>query len=139
MTVADLMREDVVTARPDTAVGALARKMQDEFVGSVVIERDGRPVGIVTDRDLALDVVADGREPDELVAEDVMTSDPATVSADAGVMDLVDELVQASVRRMPVVDDADLVGIITFDDLVVLLSAEFTKIGDVVDTEMAPY
>lgn len=60
MTVSDLMREAVVTARPDESVGDVAKRMAEENVGSVVVEQDGRPAGIITDGDLTTRVLANG-------------------------------------------------------------------------------
>jgi len=140
MTVADLMREDVVTAGPDATVGALARQMRDEGVGSVVVAADGRPAGIVTDRDLAVGPFADGDGPDDHTAEEVMTPDPTTVTTDTGVMELCTQLSEASVRRMPVVDDdGALAGIVTLDDLHVLLAGELESLAGVVAAESPPY
>lgn len=139
MTVPDLMRESVVTAGPDTATDELARRMRDENVGSVVVA-EGEPVGIVTDRDLAVGPFAAGDDPGTGVAEGAMTPDPATVPVDAGVMDLCDALCDASVRRMPVVDDeGTLAGIVTLDDLHVLLADEGGRLAEVVEAESPPY
>jgi CBS domain-containing protein len=140
MTVSDLMREDVVTASPDTPTDELAQQMRDENVGSVVIEDDGRPTGIVTDRDLTIGPFAAGDDPGSRTAQDVMTADPATVTADTGVMELCNRLCEASVRRMPVVDGSgELAGIVTLDDLNVLLAREQQNLADVIEAESPPY
>jgi CBS domain-containing protein len=140
MTVTELMRQDVVTAVPAETADVLARRMRDEDVGSVVVETDGRPAGIVTDRDLAVGPLAEGREPTAVTAEEVMTADPVTVTADTGVMELCDRISEASVRRMPVVDrDGRLTGIVTLDDLHVLLTEEQSDLAAVVRAESPPY
>jgi CBS domain-containing protein len=139
MTVSDLMRTEVVTASPDEPANELATAMRDESVGSVVITEDGAPVGIVTDRDLAVRITADGLDPSEMPARNVMTEDPATVDVDTGIMDLVDTMEEASVRRMPVVDGGELAGIVTLDDLSVLLTSEQQRLADVIEAESPPY
>jgi CBS domain-containing protein len=141
MTVTDLMREDVVTAAGDATAADLARQMRDEGVGSVVVVDDeARPAGVVTDRDLAVEVVADGGDPTALTADQVMTGPPETVGTDTGVMELCDRLNEASVRRMPVVDDdGTLAGIVTLDDLTVLLTDELGALAGVVEAESPPY
>ncbi|ADQ68601.1 CBS domain-containing protein [Halogeometricum borinquense] len=140
MTVSDLMRKNVVTATPDTAASELAQQMRDENVGSVVVEADNRPAGIVTDRDLAVGPFAESADPETVTAEDVMTSDLTTVTTDTGVMELCDELCEASVRRMPVVDgDGTLAGIVTLDDLHVLFAREQQNLTDVIEAESPPY
>lgn len=139
MTIRELVRTDVITVEPGTSVQDIAKRMRDEKVGSVVVEEGGKPVGIVTDRDLALRILGDGEDPSTLSAEDVMTRDPATADMDDGVYDLVSRMCEAEVRRMPVTENGSLAGIITMDDLLVLLSSEFSHMASVVQAESPPY
>lgn len=136
MTVADIMREDVITVEPSESVREAARRMRDERVGSVVVEDDGRPVGIMTDRDLTTRLIATGRDADGARVRDVMTEDLETITADAGVWELFDRLGEASVRRMPVVDyEGMLAGIVTHDDLNTLLADEQRELAQVIEAE----
>ena len=139
MTVSDLARTDVVTADPDATISELAFAMANERVGSVVVTEGEAPVGIVTDRDIALDVLGTGADPGEWTARDVMTSDLATASPDDGVMEVVHLMSEASVRRLPLVEDGRLVGIVTLDDLLVLLAGEISNLARVVEAESPPY
>lgn len=140
MTVSDLMREDVVTASPDESAKTIAKRMRDETVGSVVVVEDDRPTGIVTDRDLTTRLIADGADPEQRTAKDVMTLNPKTVTTDAGVRELCDEMGDAGVRRMPVVDyEGDLAGIITHDDLNTLLADEQRELAHVIELESPSY
>ena len=139
MTVADLARTDPIAATRDATIATVSALMRDENVGSVVIVDDGAPVGIVTDRDVAVRVVADGQDPDDVTAGDVMTTDPVTVDLDAGVMDLTSTMAEHAVRRVPVVDDGELYGIITLDDVDQLLSDERQHLADVVAAESPAY
>jgi len=82
MPIQDLARSDVITATKETAVAELAQTMADETVGSVVVVDDETPVGIVTDRDLALRCVAD--ETADKTADNVMSEDLKTIEPDAG-------------------------------------------------------
>jgi CBS-domain-containing membrane protein len=84
-------------------------------------------------------VAADGNDPGTLTAADVMSADPVTVDVDTGVFDLCTEMCNHEVRRMPVVDDETLVGIVTLDDLLVLLTAELGSLVDVIGAESPPY
>ena len=139
MTVYDLARYDVVTADPGTTISELAFQMANERVGSVVVTEGDAVVGIVTDRDIALDVLGTGADPNEYRARDVMSPDPLVVEADAGVMDTVRAMHEASVRRVPVVEDGGLVGIVTMDDLLVLLATELSNLAGIVEAESPPY
>jgi CBS domain-containing protein len=130
--------DQLVTAAPDATATSLARAMDDDSVGSVVIVEDDEPVGIVTDRDLALSVLMEGRDGDTPAAE-FMTRDLVTVHAEAGVMELCRTMREHGVRRLPVVDDGRLTGIVTLDDVVVLLQGEMENITEVIRTESPPY
>ena len=119
MQIREVMTESVVTAPPDCPVRAVAELMRERNVGSVVlVDGDGAPVGFVTDRDLAVNVVADGRE----------ASDPAgshasapviTAEPDMDVHAAAELMVSHGIRRLPVIDGDRIAGILTLDDLAV--------------------
>jgi CBS domain-containing protein len=126
----------VVTAAPSDALAAVARQMEEHNVGAVVIVETHRPVGIVTDRDLALQLGARGVSPRTAVGE-VMSTPVQTVSSDEGVFDTSLVMKENGVRRLPVVDeDGRLVGLVTLDDLLRVLSRELTNLTEGIRTEM---
>ncbi|AWB28591.1 CBS domain-containing protein [Halococcoides cellulosivorans] len=135
MPVSDLMRSNVVTASPESSIDSLAESMRDHGVGSVVIEDDSTVSGIVTDRDLVTRVMAENADWSTLQASDVMTPDLQTVSADTGIAELVETLSEEGVRRMPVVENDDLVGIVALDDVFALLAVEQDRLANVVEAE----
>jgi CBS domain-containing protein len=140
MPIQDLARADVVSATPETPVSDLAQRMRDERVGSVVITDDGVPAGIVTDRDLATRVLADGSPPAERTARDVMSTDLCAVGPDAGFYEAAEVMSEHGVRRLPVCDDNDeLVGIITADDLTELLADESQHLASVIRAQRPEY
>ncbi|MFP4632124.1 MAG: CBS domain-containing protein [Halobacteriota archaeon] len=121
-------QDEVVTARPDEPIVSVAKTMKESNVGSVVVVDDGEPVGIVTDRDLAVRVIAEERDRD-VTAEDVMTPELHTVDVDEEISEVIRELGDGGVRRIPIVEDGKIAGIITLDDIVVLLSVELNGIS----------
>jgi CBS domain-containing protein len=140
MPVKDIAVKGVETADPETPVPELADSMAEAGVGSIVIAVEHRPVGIVTDRDLALRALAGETDPATLVAADVMTGDPATVQSTTDELAVATEMCERGVRRMPVVDDGDhLVGIVTLDDLFRRFVAELADLAAVVEAESPPY
>lgn len=140
MPVSDVAREDVITATNDQSAGNLATVMREEAVGCVVIVDDDKPVGIVTDRDLVMEVLEPRHDPTEVTAGDVMTETPATLRLDHGVFEATEAMADASVRRMPVVDgNGDLAGIVALDDFVVLLARELDNLAGVIEAESPPY
>lgn len=140
MTIRDLARKDVVTAHRNQSAGNLATVMKEEDVGSVIIEDDDRPVGIVTDRDLTLKVLEPREDPREVTAEEIMTENPTTVGIGDGVFEVTKTMFEAEVRRIPVVDDEGAIaGIITLDDFLVLFTDEMNGLAGVVEAESPPY
>lgn len=146
MSIADIARTDVVTADKQTSIEGLAQQMRDEDVGSVVITEDDEPVGIVTDRDLSVRALAEAHGIEiagrmlieELTAGDVMTYGPFTADADDSVLDVLGEMCQEGCRRVPVVDDGELHGIVTLDDFVMLLTTELNNVASIISTESPP-
>lgn len=139
MPIDDLARSDVVTADRETAIADLAATMDDADVGCVVITDGETPVGIVTDRDLTVRVLATGDDPDELTAEDVMSEDLLTIERTAGFYEAADLMSDNGIRRLPVSDDDALVGIITADDLTELLADEEQKLAEIIRAQRPEY
>jgi CBS domain-containing protein len=114
--IREVMTASVVTAEPATPVREVAALMRERNVGSVVLVRDGAPVGIVTDRDLAVSVLADGRSGEDH-AIDHASAPVVTGAPDMDVGDACELLVEHGIRRLPIVDGDRLTGIVTLDDL----------------------
>ncbi len=123
----------VVTASLDDSVFDVAGVMRDEHVGCVVVIRDGRPVGILTDRDIVLRVVAAGLDPRTVQVAGIVTYDAATVLRTDGFETAVRIMREHGVRRLPIVDaDGRVTGIVTADDLVALLGRELSALGEAI-------
>ena len=115
----EIMTTVVVTAPPDAPVHAVAALMRDRNVGSVVlVDQAGRPVGMVTDRDLAVDVLADAGDP-EMAAEECATAPVVTGDQDMELEEAAALMVGHRIRRLPVMDGDTLAGIVTLDDIAV--------------------
>jgi CBS domain-containing protein len=109
--------------------------MLDEELGDLVIAADDEPVGIVTDRDIAL-AVARYDALSELTAEEIMTPDPVTIHEDATAVDLPATMADGRVRRIPVVDDdGRLVGIATLDDVVATAGEMLDDVAAVIESQ----
>ena len=113
------MTDDVVTADAAASLGQVATLMRDRGVGSVVVCDGDRPVALITDRDVALAVAADGAGTDEEVKAHA-THPIVTGHSEMNVEEAAAEMVQNRIRRLPIVDgDGALAGIVTLDDLAV--------------------
>lgn len=140
MPISDIARTGVITIHRDQSAGNLATVMKEEDVGSVVVEADDVPVGIVTDRDLTLQVLEPRADPREVTVGDIMTPNPNTAHVDDSVLDVTEAMYRAEIRRLPVVDDdGELAGIVTLDDLVILFADELGDLAGVIEAESPPY
>jgi len=127
MQVRHLARKEPVSVGPGTAVREVARVMDERVVGAVVVVEGGRPIGIVTDRDLVVRLLARGL-PDDVRVDSVMTADPVVVDADASPARAVHLFERHAVRRLPLVDAGQLVGLLAVDDLLVNTVADLTAL-----------
>jgi CBS domain-containing protein len=114
----DVMTHGVVTAETGDSLRSVGELMRDRNVGSVVVCEAGRPVGVITDRDLALAVVADSVEARAPVG-DHASRPLVTGEVEMDIEEAVALMVQHRIRRLPVTDEEELVGIVTIDDLAV--------------------
>jgi predicted transcriptional regulator len=128
--VGDLGMRPVVTIDALAPVRDAARLMRQHNVGSVVVVKNHRPRGIITDRDIAVSVVAEGLDAADVPVADVMRANPAVIRCDQGVLDAVEVFATKGVRRLPVVDNRGfVVGIITLDDVLMRVGTEMAHIA----------
>jgi len=134
MTVGQVCNRIVVFAYRDTPLPEAAKLMRENHIGSLVIVDEaarGRvPVGILTDRDIAVAVVAHALDPRTLTVGEVMTGEPVTANEQDDVLDTLQRMRRRGVRRLPVVAaNGTLAGIVTLDDLLELVAEQ---LGDIV-------
>src|ERR1700733_12437537 len=124
MLVRECLRSAPVTVPPSCSLEEAARLLGSHRVGSLLVVDSGRLVGIVTDRDIAVRGIGQGKAPASEVAS-VMTPHPVTIQGSADVFEAFGVFETASARRLPVLEDAELAGIISVDDLLIRLLSEF--------------
>jgi CBS domain-containing protein len=105
--------------------------MHQRTVGAlVVVDQAGAPIGIVTDRDLAVRVVAAGRDPYTTAVGDVMTPRPKTAAPSTPIESALSLMRAGGFRRLPIINDQGrLAGLVTLDDILMLLAEEFNRVG----------
>ena len=140
MAVGEICNREVVITEKSVSVVDAAKLMRSHHVGDLVVveEKGGRkhPVGIVTDRDIVVEVVAAGVNADALKVGDIMGPEVATVRESEGLFEALRYMRDKGVRRMPVVaGDGGLVGILTLDDILSLLAEEMTELAKLVSHE----
>jgi len=139
MSLERFCKEPVVTIQPAQSVRDAARKMRDRHVGAVLVVDDDRPVGILTDRDIVMRAIIEGRDPNTTPVRDVMSGSLTVVGSDQRIDDAVIAIRTAGVRRLPIVDAAGrAIGIVTLDDLVVLMAGELNLVAGAVQVNLGP-
>ena len=139
MNIGEICSRVVLIARRETSVSEAARLMRQHHVGELVVidEADGaQPVGIVTDRDMVVEVLAEGVGPQTLTVGDIMSDDIVNVGAQDGVFETIGLMQGKGVRRVVVTDDAGhLIGIVSLDDLLEVLAEELIGLAKTIAGE----
>jgi CBS domain-containing protein len=117
MNIRDVMTPNPRTVSPDDSIESAARIMRDEDTGAVPVVQDGRPVGMLTDRDIVIRAVAEGGSARSV--REVVTERLISVSPDASTREATDLMSEHQIRRLPVVENNRLVGIVSLGDLAV--------------------
>lgn len=119
MKVRDVMTSSVDWVTPDTSVVEVAQLMKKDDVGSIPICKENRLIGIITDRDIVLKVVAAGGNTNNISAKDIMSTDIIFVSSDQDVHEAANLMSEYQIRRLPVLEKGKLVGILAIGDLAI--------------------
>lgn len=142
MPIGEICNREVVTVQPEDTVLEAAKRMRACHVGNVVVveQRDGKsiPIGIVTDRDVVVELVAPELDPHTITVGDIMVPELTKIRESSGVYEAIQTMCNKGVRRLPVVSDDDgeeLAGIVSLDDLLGLLAAELSACSRLVDCE----
>lgn len=140
MTIGEICSREVVIAHRDENLLSAAKLMRQYHVGDVVVveERDGKriPIGMLTDRDIVVKVVAQELDPCHLAIAEVMTAGLETIRETEEILPTAERMRTLGIRRLPVVDDAGaLVGIVTMDDLIDLLAEELRDLAAIAARE----
>jgi len=140
MSVGDFCTRNVIVAGPDESIAAATHLMRQHHVGDVIVAREQEghrfPLGVVTDRDLVVEILDAGIDPETVRLSDLITEPLLSARAEEGLADAVRRMRARGVRRMPVVDDdGALVGILSMDDVIELLAEEMQDLSALVARE----
>ena len=140
MTIGTICTRETVTAKKDDTIVTVAQLMRRHHVGDIVIVKEGEaenvPIGIVTDRDLVVEVLAQELSPDAVTVGDIMSYELVTAHDSDGIWSTLQKMRIKGVRRMPVVNQrGGLVGIVSLDDVLGLLSEELSGLTKIVGRE----
>jgi len=117
LEVKDVMTYPAITEDEDVSIAAISKCMKRSGIGSVVITKEGNPVGVVTDRDIVIKVIMKNRNPDTVKAKEIMASPLVTIEVDVSIMGACKVLIEKGIRRLLVIDDGELVGIVSLRNI----------------------
>ena len=142
MAIGFYCNREVVITGPETTVYEAAQLMRTHHVGTLIVAEKGegitRPIGIVTDRDLVLGVMAPGLKPELILVSDIMAEKLHTVREEESLVETIRIMRGHGIRRIPVVDrQGTLQGIVSLDDLVVLLAEEMDELSKLIANQKA--
>lgn len=136
MSIGEFCTREVVIAERNTTIVEVAKLMRKHHVGDVVVieRQEDRviPVGIITDRDIVVELIAEEVDPDSVTAADIMSMNLITAPEKEGIWDTLQRMRNKGIRRLPVVnDEGGLEGILTVDDLIELLADELALLAKI--------
>jgi CBS domain-containing protein len=135
MIAKNIMKTKVITVSPLTPIAEAALLMRNEDIGTlVVVDNEENPIGIITDRDIVVSVIANRENPEEILVKEAMSKKPGSrklimVGEDTNIFDILRILSKNSIRRVPVTRKGRLVGIVSVDDIVVVVATELANLA----------
>lgn len=131
-TAREIMTADATCAGENETLAEAAQKMRDQDVGALPIcGEDHRLKGMITDRDIVVKCIAEGRDPNSLTVGELADGKPVTIGADDSIEDALRTMVEHKVRRLPVIDGHDLIGMVSQADIAMNLPDD--RVGDLVE------
>jgi len=128
--IKEVVNREVITISPTNPVSEAAHMMMNEDIGALIVtDAETRPIGIITDRDIVVSVIAEGVSPDGVTVEEIMSKNLITVDEDEDIFDMLRLLSENSVRRLPVTRLGKLTGIVSVDDLIVIVATELVNVA----------
>ena len=132
LLVRDVMTKDVKVIGPDSSVHQVVAAMNKYNIGSIIIVKDDKPDGVISERDILRRVVEPCLSPETITAKQVMTSPVITVSESASIGEVVKLMAEKRVRKIPVMKKDKLVGIITYTDILSKVLSMISILGELI-------
>lgn len=139
MLVRDVMNKNVITVKPDLSVREAVKLMTRYHIGSLVVMENERIVGILTEGDILRKVVIEERDLDETKVKEIMSENVITVEPDKRIEDAVELMTQHKIKKLPVVEDDKLIGIITTSDIIVVEPKLIEAVASLISLKIPGY
>jgi len=138
MIVKDIMRKNVIVAKPDVTLREASKVMSQFQIGSLIITERKKILGILTERNV-LSAVAKGKNPELVTAEEIMAKNVITIEPDKNIEEAVELMVKNRIKKLPVVKDDKLIGIVTASDIIVVEPKLIESIASLVSIKLPAY
>ena len=116
--VSEVMVPNPIVAAPETKITEIAKLMSNHSIGSVIISKENKPIGIITERDLVKRILAESKTAENLIASDIMTKPVISVLEDTTIKDAIDLMQKNNIRRVVILNNNNNIsGILTIDDI----------------------
>lgn len=139
MAISQYMETKIISCLPSASIAEISKLMKTKNVGTIIVSKNGKPQGLVTDRDIIIKVIASSKNIESTTAADIMSRPVITAKTSEGVYEVIGKMKKSKVRRIPIVDQSGkMMGIVSFGDLVGLLSDEFSSLSHAVLPHRAP-
>ncbi len=116
--VKDIASHEVVTCLESESVQTAAQLMRDADIGSIVVTKNNKPIGIITERDIVVRVVAEGKEPNKTLVKDIMSSPLITIYPETSITEAMRLMAKSNIRRLVILNNGELYGIISSRDII---------------------
>jgi len=133
VSVAEVMNKTVITMDINTDIPAIAREMVKHDVGSVIITENEKAMGIITERDLVKGIVTEDKKPGDVNASEILSTPLVTVEPETSVVKASEIMLKANIKRLPVLDDGTIIGIISHTDILMITPGLSTILKDLID------
>jgi len=139
MTIGKIGKRKVISAPIEATIFEVAKLMKQHNIGDVIIvENKNEPVGIITDRDIVIKIVADEVNPKEMIASDMMSNDLLILKEYQNIQEAIDMMCARGVRRAPIVNVNNiLIGLVSTDDLALLISDEMESYAKLIRKQLS--
>lgn len=137
MAIRNICKKEVITVNEDSSLMEVAEIMGKENVGFIIVKGEsGSPTGVITDRDIVVQVIAKNKAPTDIKVKDVMSKDLLILGSHQGVHEIIKSMGEKGVRRAPIMEDNKIIGIVAIDDLIILLADEFCDIAQLLKKQI---
>ncbi len=133
VSVAEVMNKAIIVMDINSDIPAIAREMVSRDAGSVIITENCKATGIITERDLAKNVIAEDRRPSEVRASEILSSPLITIKPNASIVEASEVMLKANIKRLPVLENGRLIGIISNTDILMVTPGLSTILKDLID------